>query len=340
MRSPTRWIVLLCAFALILSVSVAHAAASDAYRYGAWLPYWVADEPLTEAMALEGELDEVIAFACIFDRHNQPLMLAEADVLYDSLRDAFKDSDTRVYLSIVNDREIVEKQYENKSARLLRELLGDEKALENHLDALVKLIDDYKLSGLEIDYENLKDDAELWQDFVRFIEKISAQCAQDGVSLRVVLPYDAPRYAELPEGPEYSVMCYNLYGYHSGPGPKADLEMLRLVCELYQNVPGTVRMAFATGGFDWANGKVTALTQVEAVALLEKAGARAERDEDSGVLTASFSWDGVKHEVWYADGETLACWRDFCAGYGYEGYDLFRLGGNVLDDWQSALFSD
>ena len=32
------------------------------------------------------------------------------------------------------------------------------------------------------------------------------------------MPMDAPYSV----GPEYMVMLYNLYGLHSGPGPKAD----------------------------------------------------------------------------------------------------------------------
>ena len=92
-------------------------------------------------------------------------------------------------------------------------------------------------------------------------------CARDAIRLRVVLPWDAPKYAALPAGPEYTVMCYNLFGYHSGPGPKADVPFLTETCALYQNQPYTTRMAFANGGFAWRDSGISALTQTEAEAL-------------------------------------------------------------------------
>ena len=154
-----------------------------------------------------------------------------------------------------------------------------------------------------------------------------------------MLPWDTPKYAALPVGPEYTVMCYNLYGYHSGPGPKADLDFLKTTCELYAALPVKARMAFATGGFDWHGDQIDALTQAQAVALLNDAQATPTRDANSAALTATFTADGETHEVWYADAQTLAAWRDACAAYGFTGFDLFRLGGNDLEDWQSVLLN-
>lgn len=313
---------------------------AGAASYGAWLPYWVKDTPMEEAQTLGGNIDEAVAFACLFDKDDRLLMLREVRTLYSSLRNQFGDTDTAVFLSVVNDREVSEGKYENKSAALLWRLLGTDEAIDRHIDALVSLVDDYGLKGLEIDYENLKGDTALWERFVLFVDKLYKQCERDGVLLRVVLPWDAPRHAALPEGPEYSVMCYNLYGFHSGAGPKADYAFLRTTCELYQGVQGEVRMAFATGGFDWCDGNITALTQKSADMLLLGAGAQAQRDENSGVLRAEFTDDGQHHEVWYADATTLALWRDICREYGFEGFDLFCLGGNYIDDWEAELFTD
>jgi hypothetical protein len=133
-------------------------------------------------------------------------------------------------------------------------------------------------------------------------------------------------------------MCYNLFGSHGGPGPKADYEFLRNTCKLYLNVPGHVRMAFATGGFDWAGGEITDLTQEEANQQLQEAGILPERDPSSGAMKAVYKEDGIAHEIWYADGETLTLWRDTCIEYGFDSFDLFRLGGNDLDDWSSTLW--
>jgi hypothetical protein len=133
-------------------------------------------------------------------------------------------------------------------------------------------------------------------------------------------------------------MCYNLYGYHSGPGPKADLAFLKKTCELYMNAPFTVRMAFATGGFDWYDGTIDALTQEHAQKKLHAVQFEPSRDEESGALTAIYKQDGKEHTMWYADAKTLCVWQDVCTSYGFTFFDLFRLGGNDVVNLKSILF--
>ena len=97
-------------------------------------------------------------------------------------------------------------------------------------------------------------------------------------------------------------------------------------------------MAFATGGFDWHGSKIDSLTQREAADQLASACVQPERDPASGALYASYDAAGETHTVWYADGATLALWRDTCAAEGFTSFDLFCLGGNDLNDWQQAFF--
>ena len=302
---------------------------------GAWLPYWVMDESLDEADALGDSVDTVIAFEALFDSSDRPLMLPDTKYLLDELNDRYAGSNTRVLLSIVNDIELSEGSYVNKSPELLWRLFGDDAAMAKHITRLLQLVDTYRLSGLEIDYEALRNDTALWERFAIFIAKLYDTFSAEGLTLRVVLSYDAPKYIVLPEGPEYSVMCYNLYGYHSGPGPKADLEMLKTVAAYYAPYAQSTRMAFATGGFDWHDNSISALTQQEAEALLAQADITPTRDLASGALYSVFRLDDTEHTVWYADAETLAIWAEATAGFA--GVDLFRLGGNNLDDWRACL---
>lgn len=322
---------------LALTAGLMLTAHAQALQYGAWLPYWEPDAALAEMETLADRLDEVIAFAALFDTADQPLMLPETETLLKDLQKAYHGTDTTVFLSIVNDLQTGDGQYDNKSTALLSRLFASDDAISRHLEALVQLVDDYSLAGLELDYENLKSDAQLWQQYVNFLQRVWAYCARDGLRLRVVLPWDAPKYAQLPQGPEYSVMCYNLYGTHSGPGPKADIAFLQQTCALYQPLGAGVRMAFATGGFDWHGDQITDLTQEEAADQLLLAGTEPTRDADSGAMTATYVADGETHVIWYADAQTLALWRDTCMENGFTAFDLFRLGGNDLADWDDAL---
>jgi len=328
------WLALILLFGLLFP----SAGQAGGLSYGAWLPYWEIGAAMDEARQVSGRVDTFVAFACHFNSRDQVFVPPETHEILSGLDDpAF--SDAEIYISIVNDVEVEYGKYELKSAALMKRLFMSHESQSRHIEQLISLIDKYSPDGLELDYENFRGDPDLWSSYVEMISKVWSICQREGIKLRVALESDAPKYATFPEGPEYSVMCYNLFGNHSGPGPKADYKFLEQVCKLYLNVPGRVRMAFSTGGFDWADGKTTALTQQQAIRQLDQAGVEPQRDPLSGAMKAAYSEDGVGHEVWYADGQTLAIWRDICLEYGYDSFDLFRLGGNDLDDLTDTLWS-
>ena len=96
-------------------------------------------------------------------------------------------------------------------------------------------------------------------------------------------------------------------------------------------------MAFACGGFLWTGDKVRkAMTEQETTAWLEENGVTAQRDPDSMALRAIL-YGEEKYTLWFADGVTLAFWRDTMREQGYHSFDLFRLGGNKAESL--ALFT-
>ena len=299
------------------------------------MPYWKDTAPLEEAAVLADELDTVIAFAAVFDTKGRPILHDGVEKVLRKSRATFAGRDAKVYLSVVNDQQNG-RGYDSKSKKLLETLLKNDRTMEAHIDDLLLILDQSEADGLELDYENFGSDKKLYERYARLIEKLYEVISRDGLGLRVVMEWRAPQYVTLPEGPEYSVMCYNLYGYHSGPGPKADIDYLQKVAELWRDVPGTVRMALATGGFLWKNGKVDlALTQQEAETLLAERGVVPERNEASGALTASLIHEGKKAVLWYADGETLNRWQAELTAF--DGIDIFCLGGSNVQDWLNTF---
>lgn len=307
---------------------------TEPISFTAWLPYWDAENALAEAERLETQLETAVVFAAIFDAEDHPLMLPETERLLQSLQ---RSRDSGVLLSIVNDVQTAPGIYDNKSPDLLRRLLGDNESVERHIDQLLALVEHYGLSGLEIDYEAIRKDEVLWERFAVFVQELYNRFSERGLTLRVVLSWDAPKYIALPEGPEYTVMCYNLYGSHSEPGPKADVAFLEEICRLYAPYAAHTHMAFATGGFDWGDEKTEALTQIQAQKRLRQYGVEPERDEDSGALFGTYAGADGLHTVWYADGSTLALWRQTVQKWGFEKFDLFRLGGNDWKDLNRSL---
>ena len=304
---------------------------------GAWIVYWDADNGLEEIAALDPLPDRLIAFEALFDTDRTVILEPEAEKLLYELQRRFPAD--RIWLSVVNDLKLQAGGYANKDRQLLRELMLTPEARANHVRELAELAEKWRLHGLEIDYENIHADTEIWEGFSLFLKDLHAELSQRGIALRVCLEWDSIKYTDLPRGPEYSIMCYNLYGTHSGPGPKADRSFLEKVAELYRGRDDCA-MALATGGFDWLGSWTEReLTEKEAEKIFRSRNLKPTRDPDSGVLQGSYLQDGQTHTVWYADAQTLWGWMKILQEYGFTKFDFFRLGGNTAADWNETILS-
>ena len=56
---------------------------------------------------------------------------------------------------------------------------------------------------------------------ISYFRRALPRAFQKDVTLHVVLEPRFPFDVKLPDGPHYTVMAYNVHGYHSGPGAKA-----------------------------------------------------------------------------------------------------------------------
>ncbi len=299
----------------------------------AWLPYWDADAALQEADAFSGSFASLVCFEAFFDPDGNWILPPQTERLLEGV----KDGGTPVWLSLVNDVQQADGSIIQKSRDFLERNLLAADARSVHIVRILELVRAIGAEGLEIDYEGFKKDAQLWQAFSGFVGELYEVLGENGVRLRVVTEYGAPQYTAFPEGPVYVCMCYNLYGSHSGPGPKADEGFLKKLGENWKSMPGEVHMAFASGGYLWAEDKAErSLTEQQALQWLEEHGANPVRDRKSGALWASINAD-KKYTVWYADGRTLDFWRGTLQSMGYTHFDLFRLGGNTADSLTEFL---
>ena len=205
-----------------------------------------------------------------------------------------------VYLSVVNDTE-----KEEKSVALLQRLIGTPGQAEATAESIVDMAQDYHCDGVEIDFEKIRKDTALWAWFVDFENRLIAKCNASGLKLRIVLETLTPvESINLPTGPEYVVMCYNLYGNGTKPGPKADRAFLKKTAGRFEKL-GNVTYALANGGFNFKGSKqAEAVTADEAAALMKKHDVKPKRDKDSGALYFKYG----SHTVWYADAKTLSIW--------------------------------
>ena len=293
-------------------------------RRGAWCVYWDGDAVFAAAGNL-ANYDELILFGCIYDENADLYIPEQLRQLYEEF--PVTGEQTRLYLSFINDVMQEDGTAVQKSPEFLAQVLRDEQLGDQVIEEMIAQTKAWGLDGVELDYENIDRQENLWNEYLEFVDRLARRTEEEGLSLRVVLGAYAPvgEYV-FPTAPQYVVMCYNLYGTHSAPGPKADAEFLQQMAERFDGM--NVAFALANGGFEWddQDKAVRSLTAQSAGKLLVESGADYTREE-SGAVHFSYPAEDGTHTVWYGDKETIATWEDVLAGYSRQNIevDLWRL---------------
>ena len=297
--------------------------------YSVWNAYWNLEGVETQTEELAEYIRNVNFFAAYFDQHDNVFIPSSSLAFYEQNRDTYRKNGWNCYLTVVNDQILADGTSSLKSTDLLYRLLTHEEIYTAHAEELLALVMEHGYDGLEIDYENIRKDNILWEYFMNFADYLHSRCEEEGILLRILLETNIePENIPWVDGPSYVVMCYNLYGSHSGPGPKADRTFLEDIMEKMKNVPGKIDYALANGGFDWSdNGTVKSLTASQAKQLEEAAGVTAKRDDASDAKYFSYEdANGIRHEVWYADEDTMQSWMTWLQANDNWDYSIWRLG--------------
>ncbi|MGI6175244.1 MAG: glycosyl hydrolase [Christensenellales bacterium] len=298
----------------------------------AWIVYWDTQSVVSEIEQVTHALSALYFFEAYYNADMLPVVPDQLSDHYEEIKAAFHSHTFHYYLTVVNDWQDESGAFSLKDTALLQQLFTSENAMDAHAENLIELAIVNGYDGLEIDYEALRNDIQLWEKYARFLHILWEKAQETGLKLRIVLEPGAPfDQIAFPAGPEYAVMCYNYHGTHNGPGPKANPAFLKDIIQRSAVLPGETTYALATGGFDWdAESEVQSLTEKMAIALQQEKNATAIRDEDSQCLTFSYiDEDGERHEVWYADRTTLSCWIEIILAQADSNVALWRLGGNV-----------
>lgn len=330
--------IIMVLFMLGLTAGFCLPTAKIARAAGAWVVEWDLRNGLRELE--KNSFDRAILFAAAFNSEDSPFV---QETLRDFLREELRNiarPGQEIFLCVVNDRFYEDGRAVQKDSELIGRLMASETSRQKHKDELLGLLALGDLTGLELDYEKVsKDD---WPVFVAFIEELHRDMSARGRKLRVVLePRQDCLSSDFPEGPEYVLMAYNLFGGHSGPGPKADNAFLEKLASWCAHMRVKPRLALSTGGFCWQADVVLPLTEWDARRKSMSVKVEPERDENTAYLrfrytdpyakpqTLMQAIKGVQAEVWYADGESLAALARKALSLGFPAVDLWRLGGNL-----------
>ncbi|WP_233489611.1 glycoside hydrolase family 18 protein [Solidesulfovibrio fructosivorans] len=312
-------------------------------RLTAWIAYWDLPRGMAEWRAHPGLFDTVRVFAASFDDKDRPYLAPEWDALFHGdVSRAF--GRTPAFLTVVNDVVAAPsgKNARLKDPELVKRLVSTPAARTAHIGALVALAKRSRFSGLEIDYENIA--ADDWPAFLDFVRELYQRTSREGLALSVLLQPQA-RYLgkPLPVGPQYLLMGYNLFGSHSGPGPKATPAFLANQASALRAIGAlsATGLALSTGGFDWTEGKsAVQLDETAAATLVARKKVPSTRSAPDGYLVSQYrDAEGKSHEIWHADAQTLSTLWQAARTAGFSRLAIWRLGGNApgLFDWLQSL---
>ena len=295
-------------------------------RVSKWLTYWDLENGIRSLK--QNDLNQDISFFAAYFNEDGEIFVPKAlsKSIY-ALVNANERSDARYYLTVVNDQINQDSSSSLKSTELVAKLIVDDSDRMNHINQLLDLVEEYNLDGIEIDYEGLTKAPELTQPYLEFLSQLYAAASQRSITLRVIIEYKMLKdeQYQFVEGPEYVIMCYNLFGSSSEPGPKANYDFLKHIVKLMERIPGKVIYALANGGFDWGE-EVQALTTKEAKALAKERCVVESRDQESSCLYYTYTDKYDKeHIVWYGDEETIKEWIEFLNKQGSENIAIWRL---------------
>ena len=305
------------------------------WQVSVWTTYWDIDRIRDEVRVLDEHIINLCYFAAYFDHNNQLFLPDATSETFTTIEEEFKDNEWFHYLTIVNDKINKDGSSSLKDTELLYTLFASEEKMNQHINDIIYLAEQKGYDGIEIDYEAIKQDMELWELYETFCELLYNKTLSEGLKLRIVLEPNAPvDMLNLPDGPEYIMMCYNLYGSSTGPGPKANEKFIQDLITKMSSLPGYKSFALATGGFDWSqDGNVVSVSEVQAQKLIKQYDAKPVRDIESQALKFRYKdMDQISHMVWYADAKTLHYWSDIVLESGEYGISIWRLGGNKWID--------
>lgn len=312
--------------------SLAGAAAEEASPKAAWLAYWDLADGVKDLERIAGKLEKLSYFGAYFDQNDDLFIPQELSDQKAELQQTQGKYET--YLTFVNDKQNADGSVIVKDIALLRRLFADEETMDRHIDEIIALTLQGGYDGIEIDYESIWKDEQVGQSYLVFAGRLYKAALANKLKLRLVLEPGTPfSSAAFFRGPEYVVMFYNLYGLHSGPGPKANADFIRKILTQMEALPGEKAAAFSTGGCVWGDdGEKRFLTEVQANTLAVTHARDPRRDKESQCLVFEYQDNGVSYQVWYTDVQTLNYWASIAREQGGDQINLWRLGGNAAID--------
>lgn len=189
-HAPARILALLFGVMLFLSPIAAHAVS---YDVSGWIPWWQVDEGIESAEDNIRELDTIYPFVYEVDEDGE--LVEKSDISEDRWEDLFDLADRR--------RVEVIPTIAWFDGDAIHATLSDDDRREEHIEAIVDMVEDNDFDGVNIDYESKL--AETIDHFSEFLEELEDELGN--ATLTCTIEARTPpesRFRVVPEEIEYA----------------------------------------------------------------------------------------------------------------------------------------
>ena len=226
-------------------------------------------------------------------------------------------------------------------------ILDDRDAQSEFIREIGQLLERFNFDGVTIDFEEVIADER--DNFSDFIGKLSEHLHKQGKIVQIALhpktgsvqdkKYEFQDWRSLSAfADQIYIMAYGEHYDEGDSGPIASYPWVKKIID-YANSFDLQLNKFYLGiplyGYDWQDGedKAVGLTYQQVQNLQKKYDIESLWDEVSKSPYFTYEKDGIKHEVWFENKESVSYKKELVYDSGFAGVTFWRLGGEDTAVW-------
>lgn len=307
-------------------------------QFGGWVTYWDFKRGMGTALQGKGVFQDIFLFSSQLDAEGTPIVINSKTLDYRSKILQLRASGIRTWMTFVNDVKILGADNSIlKDSQIVHKIINDKILRRKHHHEIIDLALTYGVSGIDIDYENLRYEDRV--GFSRFIEELSTNLKKHNLALSItVQPKTLHRptfgagamdWSEIcKHADRLQIMLYNLHGKNTKPGPLATVNWISEVLQFAKSQcrHEIIVPILKVSGMRWEPTEVTAIHHDQVVALKNKHGALLERETTSQVPFFTYKLNEGEGVVYFEDAHSLKFKMDKILAMGFDKLVFWNLG--------------
>ncbi|MEJ6950659.1 glycosyl hydrolase family 18 protein [Natronospora cellulosivora (SeqCode)] len=234
------------------------------------------------------------------------------------------------------------------NSKVSNRLITKQSAINYLLDNLISYMSRYNYNDLCLNIEGVSyENKEVFTDFVK---QITEALHNRGYGLSIAIPakcennqdstwsgaYDYKALGEIVD--KIIIMAYDFHWVGGPPGPIAPIFWIQDVIDFaIMEIPlEKIYLALGFYGYDWSintDDRARGLVYRQVMNLVDRYNTNVEWDPDSQTPYVRYRSDGIKHEIWFENKESIAKKIKLLREFQLRGVAFWRLGQEDPDVW-------